>query len=77
MARMNTSSVDTTKAERLAHFSTQQKAEIKSSFTTNGKDVVEEQVVNARKAVSLAKKKAKAKARAKMAKASKKKNKKR
>jgi len=72
MARMNTSSIDTTKAERLAHFATQQK----SDFSTEQKDVVEKQVVNARKAVSLANKKAKAKKRAKMAKASRKKNKK-
>jgi len=72
MARMNTSSIDTTKSERLAHFATQQK----SDFSTEQKDVVEKQVVNARKAVSLANKKAKAKKRAKMAKASRKKNKK-
>ncbi len=75
MGRENTSSVDTTKGDKLAAFGTQHKAAVKASFEP---DQVEkkEQVVNARKAVNIEAKKAKAKKRAKMAKASRKKNKK-
>ncbi|MEA3521609.1 MAG: hypothetical protein U9R50_01400 [Campylobacterota bacterium] len=71
MSRANTSSVDSNSGYKLAHLSSQQKAESHEHKSTG-----EEQVVNARKNTNLASAKAKAKKRAKLAKASKKKNKK-
>jgi hypothetical protein len=75
MAKLNSSSVDTTKGDRIAAFGTQQKATIKASFKPTHIEK-KEQVVNARKAPNVDAKRAKAKKRAKLAKASKKKNKK-
>jgi len=75
MSRENTSSVDMKNGKILAFNARIDLANLKRSFS-NDEKTVEEQVVNARKKVSLAKKKAKTKKRAKMAKASKKKNKK-
>lgn len=72
MSRKNTSSVDTTKGEKIARKSNENKNEIPVAF--NQKEVVE-QVINARKGANVDLNKAKAKKKAKMAKASKKKNK--
>jgi len=71
MSRANTSSVDSGNGYKLAHLSSQQKTEF--SADANEK---KEQIVNAKKAATLAAKKAKAKKKAKLAKAAKKKNKK-
>ena len=71
MSRANTSSVDSGNGYKLAHLSSQQKSDF-TPKTANDK----EQVVNAKKAATLATAKAKAKKKAKMAKASRKKNKK-
>ncbi len=75
MSRENTSSVDMKNGKILAHTARIDLANMKRTFSSDEKEV-KEQIVNARKKVSLAKKKAKAKKRAKMAKVSKKKNKK-
>ncbi len=75
MGRVNTSSVDTTKGDKIAARSKEKTNAIKDGYTLDQK-VKEEQVINARKGVNLELKKAKAKKKAKMAKASKKKNKK-
>ncbi|QKJ23193.1 hypothetical protein [Poseidonibacter lekithochrous] len=72
MSRKNTSSVDTTKGDKIARKSNENKNEIPVSF--NQKEV-SEQVINARKGSNVDLNKAKAKKKAKMAKASKKKNK--
>jgi len=74
MARLNTSSVDTTKGDKLAAFGTQHNAAVRASFKPNNTDK-KEQTVNARKEGNVEAKKAKAKKRAKMAKASRKKTK--
>lgn len=72
MSRKNTSSVDTTKGEKIAKKSNENKNAIPVAF--NQKEVAE-QVINARKGANVDLNKAKAKKKAKMAKASKKKNK--
>jgi len=74
MSRANTSSIDTTKGDKIASRSKEKANAIKSGFEP---DQVEkkEQVINARKGVNLDLKKAKAKKKAKMKKASKKRNK--
>ena len=74
MAKSNTSSVKTIKAEKIAQTGNQTKNAMKAAFSPGTKQ--EEQVINARKGVNLELAKAKAKKKAKMAKASKKKNKK-
>ncbi|MEA1919857.1 MAG: hypothetical protein U9N52_08465 [Campylobacterota bacterium] len=71
MSRANTSSIDSGKGYKLAHLQTQ----VKSDFQTDSSNK-EDQIINAKKASTLAQAKAKAKKRAKLAKASKKKNKK-
>ncbi len=78
MSRENTSSVDMANGKKMAHLASQEKVAIKSQFQAKGEsgDVVEKQVVNARKAAHLLNAKAKAKRKAKLAKASKKRNKK-
>ncbi len=75
MSRANTSSVDMEAGYKLAAFGKQQKAASQAEFQTTNTDS-DEQVVNARKAATLALAKAKAKKKAKMVKASRKKNKK-
>ncbi len=75
MARLNTSSVDTTKGDKIAARSKEKANAVKAGFEPD-QDVKKEQVINARKGVNLDLKKAKAKKRAKLAKASRKKNKK-
>jgi len=75
MGRENTSSVDTTKGDKIAAFGTRQKVAIKASFEPNDTEK-KEQVINAKKEVNVHAKKIKAKKRAKLAKASKNKNKK-
>jgi len=72
MATKNTSSVDTTKGEKIAKTGNQNKNAVRVAFNQNNP---KEQVVNARKGANVDLKKAKAKKKAKMAKASKKKNK--
>ena len=72
MSRKNTSSVDTTKGDRIARKSNENKNTVLVDF--NQKEI-DDQVINARKAINLELAKAKAKKKAKMAKASKKKNK--
>ena len=74
MAKSNTSSVKTIKAEKIAQTGNQNKNSTKTAFSH--KTNQESQVINARKGVNLELAKAKAKKKAKMAKASKKKNKK-
>ncbi len=74
MAKSNTSSVKTIKAEKIAATGNQNKNAIKVAFSQERNQ--EEQIINARKAANLQLAKKKAKKRAKMAKASKKKNKK-
>ena len=73
MSRKNTSSVDTTKGDRIARRSNENKNVDLVGF--NHKEI-SDQVINARKGVNVDLAKAKAKKKAKMAKASKKKNKK-
>ncbi len=73
MSRKNTSSVDTTKGDKIARRSNENKNIDLVDF--NHKET-SEQIVNARKGVNVDLAKAKAKKKAKMAKASKKKNKK-
>ena len=78
MSRENTSSVDMASGKKMAYLASQEKVTIKSQFQAKGEsgDVVEKQVVNARKLANLADAKAKAKRKSKLAKASRKKNKK-
>lgn len=73
MSRANTSSVDTTKGEKIARKSNQNKNSVRVGFSQNRYE--NEQVINARKGKNLDLAKSKAKKKAKMAKASKKKNK--
>jgi len=75
MSRANTSSVDMEAGYRLAELGKQQIIASQAEFQTANSDS-DEQIVNARKAVTLAQAKAKAKKKAKMAKASRNKNKK-
>ena len=71
MAKANTSSVKTIKAEKMAALGNENKNSVKVSFSQKNQD---EQVINARKRVNLQLAKKKSKKKAKMAKASKKKN---
>ncbi len=71
MKEANTSSVKTTKAEKIAATGNQNKNAEKVAFFQKNQD---DQVINARKAVNLQLAKKKSKKKAKMAKASKKKN---
>ena len=75
MGRANTSSVDTTKGEKLAKRMTQQTNTVKASFTPE-EAAKREQVINARKAANVDAQKEKRKKNAKLAKAAKNKNKK-
>jgi hypothetical protein len=75
MPQASNASTNTKEGAKLAYLAGQNRTNIKASFNPDEKDQ-NEQVVNAKKFVSLAKKKAKSKARAKMAKQSKRKNKK-
>ena len=75
MAKVNTSSVDTDDGYKIAHMGKQNKLAESRNFKNSGA-VVEKQVVNARKAKDVEKKKALAKRRKDLAKAAKKKNKK-
>lgn len=72
MSRKNTSSVDTTKGDKIARKSNENKNDIPVSFDQK---IIDDQVINARKGANVDLAKAKAKKKAKMAKASKKKNK--
>ena len=72
--KANVSSIDTSNGDKLAYYAKSQLLAEKSPH--KGKTTESEQIINARKAVNLAKSKAKAKKKAKMAKASRKKNKK-
>lgn len=72
--KKNISSVKTTKSEKMASKSNQNKNAVKVGFSQERYE--NEQVINARKGSNLELAKAKAKKKAKMAKASKKKNKK-
>lgn len=74
MSRKNTSSVDTSKGDQIAYKSNENKNFQKTSFNQTADE--KEQIVNARKASNVNKKKAKAKKKAKMIKATKRKNKK-
>ena len=74
MAKSNTSSVKTIKAEKIAKNGNQNKNSVKVAFSQDKNQ--EKQVINARKGVNLELAKKKAKKKAKMIKASKKKNKK-
>jgi len=71
---LNTNSVKSVKAEKIAATANQNKNAVRVGFSQERYE--NEQVVNARKAANLALAKEKAKKKAKMAKASKKKNKK-
>ncbi len=73
MSRKNTSSVDTTKGDKIAKKMKGNPTPNPVSFDQKASD---EQVINARKGVNVDLAKAKAKKRAKLAKAAKKKNKK-
>ncbi len=73
MAKANTSSVKTIKAEKIAALGNENKNSVKVAFSQKNQD---EQVINARKGVNLQLAKKKSKKKAKMAKASKRKNKK-
>ena len=73
MAKSNTSSVKTIKAEKIAASGNQNKNSTKVAFSQEKNQ--EKQVINARKGVNLELAKKKAKKKAKMAKASKRKNK--
>ena len=72
--KKNTSSIKTTKSEKMAARSNQNKNSVKVGFSQDRYE--NEQVINARKGANLDLAKAKAKKKAKMAKASKRKNKK-
>jgi hypothetical protein len=74
MAKTNTSSVKTIKAEKIAATGNQNKNSIKVAFSQEKNQ--EKQIINARKAPNLQLAREKAKKKAKMIKASKKKNKK-
>lgn len=74
MGRVNTSSIDTTKGDKIAAQINQNKNPERVSFSQDKNK--SEQVINARKGANLDLAKAKAKKKAKMAKASKRKNKK-
>lgn len=74
MGRANTSSVDTTKGEKLAKRMSQQTSTVKASFSPE--EAAKQQIINARKAANVEAKKEKRKKNAKLAKAAKKKNKK-
>lgn len=74
MAKSNTSSVKTIKAEKIAKTGNQNKNSTKVTFSHDANR--EAQVINARKGVNLELAKKKAKKKAKMAKASQKRNKK-
>jgi TPP-dependent indolepyruvate ferredoxin oxidoreductase alpha subunit len=74
MAKTNTSSVKTIKAEKIAATGNQNKNSLKVAFSQDKSQ--EKQIVNARKAVNLQLAKTKAKKKAKMVKASQRKNKK-
>ncbi len=71
MAKANTSSVKTIKAEKIAALGNENKNAVKVAFSQKNQD---KQVINARKGVNLELAKKKAKKKAKMAKASKRKN---
>ena len=71
MAKANTSSVKTIKAEKIAALGNENKNAVKVSFSQKNQDT---QVVNARKGTNLQLEKKKSKKKAKMAKASKRKN---
>ncbi len=71
MKEANTSSVKTTKAEKIAALGNENKNAVKVAFSQKNQ---EEQVINARKGANLQLAKKKSKKKAKMAKASKKKN---
>ena len=73
MAKSNTSSVKTIKAEKIAKTGNQNKNATKVAFSNDTKQ--ETQVINARKGVNLELAKKKAKKKAKLAKASKRRNK--
>lgn len=73
MAKANTSSVKTIKAEKIAALGNENKNAVKVAFSQTTQ---EDQVINARKGANLQLAKKKAKKKAKMAKASKRKNKK-
>lgn len=73
MAKSNTSSVKTIKAEKIAQTGNQNKNSTKVAFSNDTNK--EEQVVNARKGVNLELAKKKAKKKAKLAKVSKRRNK--
>ncbi len=72
MKELNTSSVKTTKAEKIAATSNQNKNAVRVAFSQDKNKT--EQIVNGRKAANLQLLKNKAKKKAKMAKASRKKN---
>ncbi len=75
MAKVNTSSVDTDDGYKIAHMGKQGKLADSRNFENTG-NVVDKQVINARKASDVEKKKELAKRRKKLAKAAKSKNKK-
>ena len=75
MGRANTSSVDTTKGEKLAKRMSQQTSTVKASFSPE-EAAKQQQIINARKAANVEAKIEKRKKNAKLAKAAKKKNKK-
>ncbi|MCK5110652.1 MAG: hypothetical protein KAQ94_03950 [Arcobacteraceae bacterium] len=72
MAKANTSSVKTIKAEKIAALGNENKNAVKVEFSQEKNQ--DKQVINARKAANLQLAKKKSKKKAKMAKASKKKN---
>ena len=72
MAKANTSSVKTIKAEKIAALGNENKNAVKVAFSQEKN--LEKQVINARKSANLQLAKKKAKKKAKMAKASKKRN---
>ena len=72
MAKANTSSVKTIKAEKIAALGNENKNAVRVAFSQEKN--LEKQVINARKAANLQLAKKKAKKKAKMAKASKKRN---
>ncbi len=73
MAKANTSSVKTIKAEKIAALGNENKNSVKVAFSQERNQT--KQVINARKGVNLELAKKKAKKKAKLAKASKRKNK--
>jgi hypothetical protein len=73
MAKANTSSVDTTKGDKIAK---RMKGNPNPNPISFDQKATDEQIINARKGVNVELAKAKAKRRAKLAKAAKKKNKK-